>query len=91
MWKVRTTQGVVMLRPGNAGRKARPVPGSLLSLHGFVRHMADVERIWLTPPHGSIGYAFGLRVGKGLDPRPAVPKAIGRYLDIELTVAARAL
>lgn len=36
-------------------------------------------------------YAFGLRTGKGLDPRLAVPKAIGRYLDIELTVAARAL
>lgn len=32
-------------------------------------------------------YAFGLRVGKGLDPRLAVPKAIARYLDIEVTVA----
>ena len=27
-------------------RKARPVPTSLLSLHGLVRHMADVERSW---------------------------------------------
>ena len=27
-------------------RKARPVPSSLLSLHGLVRHMADVERGW---------------------------------------------
>ena len=27
-------------------RKARPVPTSLLSLHGLVRHMADVERGW---------------------------------------------
>ncbi|MGA2519850.1 MAG: DinB family protein [Acidimicrobiales bacterium] len=27
-------------------RKARPVPTSLLSLHGLVRHMAEVERGW---------------------------------------------
>jgi uncharacterized damage-inducible protein DinB len=27
-------------------RKARPVATSLLSLHGLVRHMADVERNW---------------------------------------------
>jgi uncharacterized damage-inducible protein DinB len=27
-------------------RKAHPVPTSLLSLHGLVRHMAEVERIW---------------------------------------------
>jgi uncharacterized damage-inducible protein DinB len=27
-------------------RKARPVPTSLLSLHGLLRHMAEVERIW---------------------------------------------
>jgi uncharacterized damage-inducible protein DinB len=26
--------------------KARPVPTSLMSLHGLVRHMADVERQW---------------------------------------------
>jgi uncharacterized damage-inducible protein DinB len=29
-----------------AGRKARPVSTSLLSLHGLVRHMAEVERGW---------------------------------------------
>jgi uncharacterized damage-inducible protein DinB len=28
--------------------KARPVPTSMLSLHGLVRHMADVERNWFT-------------------------------------------
>lgn len=28
------------------GRKARPVPTSKLSLHGLVRHMAEVERNW---------------------------------------------
>jgi uncharacterized damage-inducible protein DinB len=29
-----------------AGRTARPVMSSKLSLHGLVRHMADVERSW---------------------------------------------
>ncbi len=28
------------------GRKARPVASSKLSLHGLVRHMAEVERSW---------------------------------------------
>jgi uncharacterized damage-inducible protein DinB len=30
----------------DAGRKRRPVPTSLLSLHGLLRHMAEVERNW---------------------------------------------
>jgi uncharacterized damage-inducible protein DinB len=30
----------------DAGRKARPVATSNLSLHGLLRHMAEVERIW---------------------------------------------
>jgi uncharacterized damage-inducible protein DinB len=30
----------------DAGRKARPVETSKLSLHGLVRHMAEVERNW---------------------------------------------
>jgi uncharacterized damage-inducible protein DinB len=30
----------------DAGRKRRPVPTSQLSLHGLVRHMAEVERNW---------------------------------------------
>jgi uncharacterized damage-inducible protein DinB len=30
----------------DAGRKRRPVPTSILSLHGLVRHMAEVERNW---------------------------------------------
>ena len=30
----------------DAARKARPVPTSKLSLHGLVRHMAEVERAW---------------------------------------------
>lgn len=33
---------------GDSGRKARPVPTSNLSLHGLVRHMAEVERNWFT-------------------------------------------
>lgn len=32
----------------DAQRKARPVPTSKLSLHGLVRHMAEVERNWFT-------------------------------------------
>ena len=31
---------------GEAARKARPVATSNLSLHGIVRHMAEVERSW---------------------------------------------
>jgi uncharacterized damage-inducible protein DinB len=30
----------------DAQRKARPIPTSLLSLHGLVRHVAEVERNW---------------------------------------------
>ena len=30
----------------DAGRRARPFPTSLMSLHGLVRHMAEVERGW---------------------------------------------
>jgi uncharacterized damage-inducible protein DinB len=30
----------------DAARKSRPVPTSNLSLHGLVRHMAEVERNW---------------------------------------------
>jgi len=30
----------------DAGRKRRPVPSSNLSLHGLVRHLAEVERNW---------------------------------------------
>ena len=30
----------------DAARKGRPVPTSKLSLHGLVRHMAEVERNW---------------------------------------------
>jgi uncharacterized damage-inducible protein DinB len=31
---------------GDSQRKSRPVPTSMLSLHGLVRHMAEVERNW---------------------------------------------
>ena len=30
----------------DAGRKARPIPTSKMSLHGLVRHMTEVERGW---------------------------------------------
>jgi uncharacterized damage-inducible protein DinB len=32
----------------DARRKARPVPTSKLSLHGLIRHMAEVERNWFS-------------------------------------------
>jgi integrase len=32
----------------DASRKATPVPTSLLSLHGLVRHLAEVERNWFS-------------------------------------------
>jgi uncharacterized damage-inducible protein DinB len=37
----------------DADRKRRPVPSSLLSLHGLVRHMAEVERSWFQRTFGS--------------------------------------
>ena len=41
----------------DAGRKSRPIPTSKLSLHGLVRHMAEVERGWFrrTPGDGAAG------------------------------------
>jgi uncharacterized damage-inducible protein DinB len=41
-------------------RKARPVPTSALSLHGLVRHMAEVERGWFRRCLGreDIAYIF---------------------------------
>ena len=30
----------------DVSRKARPIPSSLLSLHGLLRHMGEVERSW---------------------------------------------
>ena len=36
-------------------RKCRPVPTSLMSLHGLVRHMADVERNWFRRALGQPG------------------------------------
>ena len=42
----RTTLLLKCEGPDDASRKARPVPTSKLSLHGLVRHMAEVERNW---------------------------------------------
>ena len=59
----------------DAQRKARPVPTSTLSLHGLVRHMAEVERYWFRrvlqrrarPP--SIWYDRGHRRQRAGPPR----------------------
>ena len=37
----------------DATRKRRPIPTSMLSLHGLVRHMAEVERNWFGRVLGS--------------------------------------
>jgi uncharacterized damage-inducible protein DinB len=42
----RTTLLLKCEGPGDVDRRRRPVPSSKLSLHGLVRHMAEVERIW---------------------------------------------
>jgi uncharacterized damage-inducible protein DinB len=42
----RTTLEIKCEGLDDAVRKARPVPTSRLSLHGLVRHMAEVERNW---------------------------------------------
>jgi uncharacterized damage-inducible protein DinB len=42
----RTTLLLKCEQLGDDGRKRRPVPTSNLSLHGLVRHMAEVERNW---------------------------------------------
>jgi uncharacterized damage-inducible protein DinB len=42
----RTTLALKCEGLDDAGRKSRPVPTSKLSLHGLVRHMAEVERNW---------------------------------------------
>jgi hypothetical protein len=42
----RTTMQIKCEGVDEAGRKSRPIPTSRLSLHGLVRHMAEVERGW---------------------------------------------
>jgi uncharacterized damage-inducible protein DinB len=49
----RTTLLLKCERLDDVQRKARPVPTSLLSLHGLVRHMAEVERNWFQRTLGS--------------------------------------
>jgi uncharacterized damage-inducible protein DinB len=42
-------RGTLLLECGGLSdeqRKRRPVPTSLMSLHGMVRHLAEVERTW---------------------------------------------
>jgi hypothetical protein len=58
------------------GRAARPVPTSKLSLHGLVRHMAEVERNWfrrvlLTQPETPPLYTA--RGGEEPDPDLVLP------------------
>jgi uncharacterized damage-inducible protein DinB len=51
-------------------RTARPVPTSLLSLHGLLRHMAEVERGWFQRTlleKGDVPYLFRRRQDDDLD------------------------
>jgi uncharacterized damage-inducible protein DinB len=41
-------------------RRARPLPTSLLSLHGLVRHMAEVERNWFRKVINGEDLGFGM-------------------------------
>ena len=50
-------------------RKSRPVASSRLSLHGLVRHMAEVERNWFRPVLG--GEPMASIFAAGLDWEPA--------------------
>jgi uncharacterized damage-inducible protein DinB len=65
-----------------AALKARPVPTSKLSLHGLVRHMADVERNWFTrvllraPETPAIFYELGVN-----DDRELFPLDAARWAD----------
>jgi uncharacterized damage-inducible protein DinB len=47
-------------------RKRRPVPTSLMSLHGMVRHLADVERNWFRRAFDQPD-AAAIWAGKGKD------------------------
>ena len=49
----------------DAQRKARPVATSAISLHGLVRHMAEVERLWFPTVLG--GDRSRARVYEGTD------------------------
>ena len=59
---------------GDEALKARPVATSMLSLHGLVRHMADVERNWFTrvllraPDTAPLFYVLGVDDDRELFP-----------------------
>ena len=53
--------------------RARPVETSMLSLHGLVRHMADVERNWFTRVLLKEPETPGLFFVDGLDDRELYP------------------
>ena len=58
----------------DAQRKARPVATSNLSLHGLVRHMAEVERNWFSRVLLSVPqtpHDLGRRDGRGQRTCPA--------------------
>jgi uncharacterized damage-inducible protein DinB len=57
----------------DAGRKARPVTTSKLSLHGLVRHMAEVERNWFQRVLGDAGDTPPIWYDPAVDDSELVP------------------
>ena len=60
----------------DAGRKARPIPTSKMSLHGLVRHMAEVERGWFR------------RVIAQEDAKPILDYSVDEDADFDVTGAS---
>ena len=54
-------------------RKDRAIPGSLLSLHGLVRHLAEVERNWFQRIFLSRSDVDSLWYDPGIEGSPIVP------------------
>lgn len=57
----------------DTSRKARPIPTSLLSLHGLLRHMAEVERSWFRRTLLCDGEAPHIWYDPNVDDRDLVP------------------
>jgi uncharacterized damage-inducible protein DinB len=57
----------------DAGRKLRPVPTSKLSLHGLLRHMAEVERNWFRRVLLGDGSAPGIWLDPAVEDSELVP------------------
>src|SRR5438874_3064344 len=62
------------------GRRSRPVPTSKLSLHGLVRHMAEVERNTTAMPTSSASSSMEVWAGD----RTIVPRGCSTKPSVQL-------